>query len=88
MAKYFYQSCMDMAKIEEVSDRPLREVIARLGGWPVVNKASHSLVMTESNVTVVLMDCRTGQRRRLLRWSGYWAPLRGTSPLASWWRSG
>ncbi len=37
LAKYFYQSCMDMAKIEEVSDTPLREVIQKLGGWPVVD---------------------------------------------------
>ncbi len=37
MAKYFYQSCMDMSKIEEVSDIPLREVIQKLGGWPVVD---------------------------------------------------
>ena len=35
MAKYFYQSCMDMASIEEASDTPLREVVAKLGGWPV-----------------------------------------------------
>jgi len=37
MAKYFYQSCMNMAAIEQVSDSPLRRVIAELGGWPVTD---------------------------------------------------
>ncbi len=37
MAKYFYQSCMDVARIEEASDQPLRTVIRGLGGWPVVD---------------------------------------------------
>ena len=34
-AKYFYQSCMDMESIVNISDLPLRTVIDGLGGWPV-----------------------------------------------------
>jgi len=38
-AKYFYQSCMNMSQIVEVSDTPLRRVIQSLGGWPVTDSA-------------------------------------------------
>lgn len=34
-AKHFYLSCMNMTQIEIVNDHPLREVIDKLGGWPV-----------------------------------------------------
>jgi membrane metallo-endopeptidase-like protein 1 len=36
-AKILYASCMNLDAIYEVGDRPLREVIDSLGGWPVLD---------------------------------------------------
>ncbi|XP_043262154.1 neprilysin-1-like isoform X2 [Colletes gigas] len=35
-AKMFYKSCMDIPRIREIGDAPLRSALKRLGGWPVV----------------------------------------------------
>ncbi|KAJ8679540.1 hypothetical protein QAD02_015327 [Eretmocerus hayati] len=35
-AKNFYKSCMDIQKIRDIGDRPLRQALEQLGGWPVV----------------------------------------------------
>uniref|UniRef100_A0A0A9W738 Membrane metallo-endopeptidase-like 1 n=3 Tax=Lygus hesperus TaxID=30085 RepID=A0A0A9W738_LYGHE len=35
-AKRFYKTCMDIKGIRHVGDRPLRDALAKLGGWPVV----------------------------------------------------
>ncbi|XP_050420480.1 neprilysin-1-like isoform X2 [Adelges cooleyi] len=37
-AKLFYKSCMDITQIRRVGDRPIRELLKSLGGWPVVEK--------------------------------------------------
>ncbi|XP_054287381.1 neprilysin-1-like [Macrosteles quadrilineatus] len=34
-AKVFYKSCMDIQQIRKYSDEPLRDVLSRLGSWPV-----------------------------------------------------
>uniref|UniRef100_A0A1B6DE24 Uncharacterized protein n=1 Tax=Clastoptera arizonana TaxID=38151 RepID=A0A1B6DE24_9HEMI len=34
-AKLFYKSCMDLKQIREYGDKPLREALDSLGGWPV-----------------------------------------------------
>ncbi|CAB3370699.1 Hypothetical predicted protein [Cloeon dipterum] len=34
-AKLFYKSCMDIAKIRVLSDKPLRRALTSFGGWPV-----------------------------------------------------
>nr|CAD7437679.1 unnamed protein product [Timema bartmani] len=34
-AKLFYNSCMNIHQIRKLGDRPLREVLESLGGWPV-----------------------------------------------------
>lgn len=36
-AKTFYRSCMDKRHIDAIGDKPLRDVITQLGGWPVTN---------------------------------------------------
>ncbi|KAI4492198.1 hypothetical protein M0802_010004 [Mischocyttarus mexicanus] len=35
-AKMFYKSCMDIPRIREIGDKPLKKVLEALGGWPVV----------------------------------------------------
>ncbi|PBC26987.1 Membrane metallo-endopeptidase [Apis cerana cerana] len=35
-AKIFYKSCMDIPRIREIGDAPLRKTLEFLGGWPVV----------------------------------------------------
>ncbi|XP_012224491.1 neprilysin-1 [Linepithema humile] len=35
-AKMFYRSCMDIPRIRESRDAPLKEILKRLGGWPAV----------------------------------------------------
>ncbi|XP_001602853.1 neprilysin-1 [Nasonia vitripennis] len=35
-AKLFYKSCMDIPKIREIGEQPLRERLRLLGGWPAV----------------------------------------------------
>lgn len=35
-AKMFYKSCMDIPRIREIGDAPLKQTLARLGGWPAV----------------------------------------------------
>ncbi|KAG9432152.1 neprilysin-1 isoform X2 [Apis mellifera carnica] len=35
-AKMFYKSCMDIPRIREIGDTPLRKTLEFLGGWPVV----------------------------------------------------
>ncbi|EZA54238.1 Membrane metallo-endopeptidase-like protein [Ooceraea biroi] len=35
-AKMFYRSCMDIPRIREIGDAPLKEILERLGNWPVV----------------------------------------------------
>ncbi|XP_012341467.1 neprilysin-1-like isoform X2 [Apis florea] len=35
-AKMFYNSCMDIPRIREIGDVPLRKTLEFLGGWPVV----------------------------------------------------
>ncbi|KAG5682753.1 hypothetical protein PVAND_012086 [Polypedilum vanderplanki] len=37
-AKTFYKSCMDLHEIRKIGDKPLRDILKRLGGWPVVEK--------------------------------------------------
>ncbi|XP_047352829.1 neprilysin-1-like isoform X1 [Vespa velutina] len=39
-AKMFYKSCMDIPRIREIGDRPLKETLTALGGWPAVIGAS------------------------------------------------
>ncbi|KAL6430283.1 hypothetical protein ACFW04_007774 [Cataglyphis niger] len=39
-AKMFYRSCMDIPRIREIGDAPLKKVLERLGGWPAVVGAS------------------------------------------------
>ncbi|XP_019868485.2 neprilysin-1-like [Aethina tumida] len=34
-AKTFYNTCMDIFQIRKIGDGPLREVLDKLGGWPV-----------------------------------------------------
>ncbi|XP_050304962.1 neprilysin-1-like [Anthonomus grandis grandis] len=34
-AKTFYNTCMDIPQIRKIGDKPLREVLESLGGWPV-----------------------------------------------------
>ncbi|KAG8225257.1 hypothetical protein J437_LFUL006489, partial [Ladona fulva] len=34
-AKTFYRSCMNITQIRRVGDKPLRQALASLGGWPV-----------------------------------------------------
>lgn len=35
-AKMFYKSCMDIPRIRDIGDKPLKKVLAALGGWPAV----------------------------------------------------
>ncbi|XP_015171080.1 PREDICTED: neprilysin-2-like [Polistes dominula] len=35
-AKMFYKSCMDIPRIRDIGDKPLKKVLASLGGWPAV----------------------------------------------------
>ncbi|XP_012139304.2 neprilysin-1 [Megachile rotundata] len=35
-AKMFYKSCMDIPRIREIGDLPLKKTLEYLGGWPVV----------------------------------------------------
>ncbi|XP_071635770.1 neprilysin-1 isoform X4 [Temnothorax longispinosus] len=35
-AKMFYRSCMDIPRIREIGDAPLKKILERLGGWPAV----------------------------------------------------
>ncbi|XP_014258696.1 neprilysin-1-like [Cimex lectularius] len=35
-AKLFYKTCMDIKQIRAVGDKPLRQALNKLGGWPVV----------------------------------------------------
>ncbi|KAG4072943.1 hypothetical protein HA402_006623 [Bradysia odoriphaga] len=37
-AKNFYKSCIDLQEIRTVGDKPLRNVLESLGGWPVAVK--------------------------------------------------
>lgn len=37
-AKTFYKSCMSPVQIEAIGDKPLRDVIKELGGWPVAER--------------------------------------------------
>ncbi|XP_070151013.1 neprilysin-1 [Polyergus mexicanus] len=39
-AKTFYRSCMDIPRIREIGDAPLKKILERLGGWPAVVGAS------------------------------------------------
>lgn len=39
-AKMFYRSCMDIPRIREIGDVPLKKILERLGGWPAVVGAS------------------------------------------------
>lgn len=39
-AKDFYQSCVDLVQIEERSLDPLRQLIHKVGGWPVISPES------------------------------------------------
>ncbi|XP_072174793.1 neprilysin-1-like [Diadema setosum] len=34
--KHFYQACIDVDTIEQVDDAPLRDLLHKLGGWPVL----------------------------------------------------
>ncbi|XP_059475395.1 neprilysin-1-like [Neocloeon triangulifer] len=36
-AKLFYKSCMDIPKIRKLGDKPLRQAMTTLGGWPVAS---------------------------------------------------
>ncbi|CAH1984055.1 unnamed protein product [Acanthoscelides obtectus] len=36
-AKLFYNSCTNLSDIRKVGDKPIRQIIAQLGGWPVLN---------------------------------------------------
>ena len=40
MAKSVYQSCMNRAKIEELGFEPLKSVLKKLGGWPLLEGSS------------------------------------------------
>ena len=42
----YYQTCMDTETIEERSLADLQEILARLGGWPVVEVPGTSLIMS------------------------------------------
>ncbi|XP_076053157.1 neprilysin-1-like [Oratosquilla oratoria] len=42
-AKLFYASCMNFTERHEVGDKPLREVIDLLGGWPVTVEGDWTL---------------------------------------------
>ncbi|XP_039311172.1 neprilysin-1 isoform X2 [Solenopsis invicta] len=35
-AKKFYKSCMDIARIREIGDVPVKKILEHLGGWPAV----------------------------------------------------
>ncbi|KAL7027734.1 hypothetical protein ACKWTF_005562 [Chironomus riparius] len=35
-AKTFYKSCMDLHEIRKIGDQPLRDILKKLGGWPVI----------------------------------------------------
>lgn len=35
-AKMFYRSCMDIPRIREIGDTPLKKTLQHLGGWPAV----------------------------------------------------
>lgn len=35
-AKMFYRSCMDIPRIREIADAPLKDILEQLGNWPVV----------------------------------------------------
>ncbi|KAG5890126.1 hypothetical protein JTB14_027793 [Gonioctena quinquepunctata] len=37
-AKNFYNTCMDLRNIRSVGDKPIREVLKQLGGWPVTTE--------------------------------------------------
>ncbi|CAG9819313.1 unnamed protein product [Phaedon cochleariae] len=37
-AKTFYNSCMDLRNIRKIGDKPIRDVLSQLGGWPVITK--------------------------------------------------
>ncbi|XP_057662985.1 neprilysin-1-like [Diorhabda carinulata] len=37
-AKLFYGTCMDLHNIRKIGDRPIRDVLDHLGGWPVLKK--------------------------------------------------
>lgn len=39
-AKMFYKSCMNISRIREIGDKPLRRTLRQLGGWPVVMGSS------------------------------------------------
>ncbi|XP_076757432.1 neprilysin-1 isoform X3 [Xylocopa sonorina] len=39
-AKMFYKSCMDIPRIREIGDLPLKKTLELLGGWPAVVGAS------------------------------------------------
>ncbi|KAG8184801.1 hypothetical protein JTE90_001499 [Oedothorax gibbosus] len=38
-AKTFYKSCISTVQIEAIGDKPLRDVVHELGGWPVAEAA-------------------------------------------------
>ena len=35
-AKIFYKSCMQLEKIDELGSEPIKKLLAKVGGWPVV----------------------------------------------------
>ncbi|XP_035206778.1 neprilysin-1-like isoform X1 [Stegodyphus dumicola] len=37
-AKTFYKSCISTAQIDAIGDKPLRDVVKELGGWPVAER--------------------------------------------------
>ncbi|XP_033327522.2 neprilysin-1 [Megalopta genalis] len=39
-AKRFYKSCMDIPRIREIGDAPLKRILRLLGGWPAVDGPS------------------------------------------------
>nr|CAI5862815.1 unnamed protein product [Callosobruchus analis] len=35
--KLFYNSCTNLSDIRRIGDKPIRQIIAQLGGWPVLS---------------------------------------------------
>lgn len=62
IAKTYYKECMNTALIEEQSLEPLKKLISKFGGWPVVEGAkwNQSLNWTELTHSFITSGVRSG----------------------------
>jgi neprilysin len=39
-AKLMFSSCMNVSEIEQIGDKPLRQMLRRYGNWPIITTSS------------------------------------------------